>query len=173
MPRCWRLLFALALVAIISATIFPPPVEADSLGIFNDGVGIVDLDDDFDEVLRRLRPEVYAHTPATILEVAPPRLLHHSHNVVGSDPGNWTGRLHADRGPPARCQLDSTSLDAPACKTPAGRFDSFPKQLASDPSKTDVSRSTHLPAVTHSHLSLAHHLSLDHALRTERTPWPL
>ena len=167
MPRCWRLLFALALVAVISPTIFPPPVDDDSLVIFNDGVGIVDLDDDFDEVLRRLRPEVSAYTPAAVLEVTSPPSLHMSLNVIGSDPGNWTGRPHADRGPPARCQLDPTCLDASGCTTPAVRFDPFPEQLASDPGKTDVSPGMYFSAFTDSHLST------DHRPRTERTSWPL
>lgn len=152
----------------MTATIFPPPVDdADSLGIFNDGVSIVDLDDDFDEVLRRLRPEVSAYTPAAVLEVAPPPLGHMSHNVVGPDPGNRTGRTHADRGPPPRSQLDPTSLDAPACTTPAGRFDSFPKHLASHAGKTDVLPGTYFSPFTESHLST------DHRPRAERTKWPL
>ena len=152
---------------MFSATIVPPPVDADSLGIFNDEVGIVELDDDFDEVLRRLRPDVSAYTPDAVLGLAPPPLLHMSHNVIGSDPGNRAGRPHADRGPPARCQLDPTSLDGPACTTPIGRFDSFPKQLASDPGKTDVIPGLYFSAFTDSHLST------DHRPRTERTTCPL
>jgi len=172
MPRCWRLLFVLALVAMISATIFPPSADADSPGIFNDGVSLMDLDDDFDEVLRRLRPEVAAHTPAALFEIAPPHVVHLYHALMGTEPGIWTGLLPADRGPPARSQISSTSIASPASTPSAGGLNAFPKQPSQAPGNNDRSRRTRFSARFDSELD--NHLSIDHRPRTERNrSWPL
>ena len=169
MPRWGRLLFALALIAMISATVFPPSVDADSPGIFNDGIGIMDLDDDFDEVLRRLRPEVVAHTSASLFDLAPPYAVHWFHGLAGADLGIWTGRIPADRGPPARSQISPTSIVLPVSSPSLGGSVSFLTQQAL--SSTDRSSTTRFSV--HFANDCALHLLIDHHPRTERNrTWP-
>lgn len=171
MPRWWRLLFALALIAMISAAVFPPSGDADSPGIFTDGVGIMDLDDDFDEAMRRLRPEVTAHTPASLFDLAPPYALHCFHGPVGAEPGIGTGRIPADRGPPARSQISPTSSASPASSSFFGGLHAFLTQPSQAPGNTDRSCTTRFFARSTGNCD--HHFLIDHRPRTERNrTWP-
>lgn len=106
MPSWWRLLVALALIAFISVTLYPASVDARFSGIFdNAAASITDLDDDFDQMLCRLRPQGAANAAVTSFDAAAPHPLRVSSGFAGPGPVSWARRPAADRGPPMVASL--------------------------------------------------------------------
>lgn len=162
-------LLALALIVAFSFTMFPVTVDADFSGIFDNATSVGDLDDDFDEVLRRLRPPAATDSAADVFDV-PVRPTRHLPLVfAGAGSMSWTGRPPADRGPPAGLTRHPIH-PAPPRVAPAARFQPDPPhvtltlELASGPPPVSLDP----PFV-----SPTHHFPLDHRLRSERTTqWP-
>ena len=101
--RSWWRLVALIIMVAFSFTMYPALADADMAGIFDSATNITDLDDDFDEILRRFKPKVDAHAAAGGFDSPAPHLACLSATLAGPGPVSWTGRLPVGRGPPQAC----------------------------------------------------------------------
>lgn len=94
-------LFAFALMVVFSCTMLPATADADFTGIFDNSTSVGELDDDFDEVLRRLRPPAATDSSAAVLGAWAPPTIHLPLFFSGAGATSWIDRPPADRGPPA------------------------------------------------------------------------
>jgi len=112
---------AFALMVVFSFTMFPSTADADFTGIFDNSTSVSDLDDDFDEVLRRLRPPAATDSADAVFDASATPTLHLPLFFSGAGSMSWTGRPPADRGPPAEVTRHPIH-PAPPRVAPAPRF---------------------------------------------------
>jgi hypothetical protein len=121
-------LLALVLIVAFSLTMFPVTADADFSGFFDNTTSVGDLDDDFDEVIRRLRPPAAADSPVAVFNASVSPTLHLPFVFSGAGPMSWTGRPPADRGPPAGLARHPIH-SAPPRVAPAPRFQPVPQHF--------------------------------------------
>lgn len=123
MRSCWRLLaLALALASVFSFSVYPAEAGISGIsGIFDNRASFGDLDDDFDEMLRRLRPPA-ATAPSAAVDASASPILRLSVVLTGAELMSWTARPPADRGPPG----GHTSQHVGPSPSPASFQPAFP-----------------------------------------------
>lgn len=136
MLRWWRVLLAIVLIAVMPLTGYSANADTQFSGIFDAGLDFgIELEDDFDEILRHLMPRVTADAGA--LDVPAPRPLRLFVGLTGPGPTSWPGSTPAGRAPPAghtRYQSCPRSIEPPPCVASGSRFQPGTEQYSPPPS---------------------------------------